>query len=56
MSSNLSHMMLSAYLIRDPVEPFGPADEMFHFTQLTRVYDEAGKIGHILSGGPVHQL
>jgi mannose-6-phosphate isomerase-like protein (cupin superfamily) len=50
MGGNMSDMMPGAHSIRAPVEPFSPADEVFRFAQLTRVYDGAGELGHVLEG------
>jgi quercetin dioxygenase-like cupin family protein len=50
MGSNTSHVMSSASSIRDSVEPFSPADEVYRFAQLTRFYDGADELGHVLEG------
>lgn len=50
MGSTMFQTMPSAYSIRDPVEPFSPADEVFRFAQLTRCYDGMDELGHVLEG------
>ncbi len=39
-----------ASYIRDPAEPFSPADEVFGFAQLSSFYDVPGEFGHLLEG------
>ena len=40
----------AASYVRDPAEPFSPADEVFGFAQLNSFYDAPGEFGHLLEG------